>query len=122
MSVLSDHRSKEAFRDTGHFNVICIVTVAVISGVFVISYFLKKGFLNNETTMGLDKNIADRVNVTLDIADIATDYVRDLADGNKEKLELDAIDKVLNELNITVMEDEQRLIEIIDKEGLSFSK
>lgn len=111
--------------------IIAIILVAVAGGLFVIPYAKKKGWINKDTTEGMQQMllvthlVLDVMNVrglnknkasfALDIAELVVKYVDLHLDDNVDKraISLRIIDDLLAKNAVVPTDSERQLIEII---------
>jgi len=111
--------------------IIAIILVAVAGGLFVIPYAKKKGWINKDTTEGMQQAlivtqlVLDVINVrglnknkasfAIDIAELVVKYVDLHLDDNVDKraISLRIIDDLLAKNAVVPTDSERQLIEII---------
>ncbi|WP_063563077.1 hypothetical protein [Paenibacillus sp. O199] len=111
--------------------IIAIILVAVAGGLFVIPYAKKKGWINKDTTEGMQQMllvtrlVLDVMNVrglnknkatfAIDIAELVVKYVDEQMDDNVDKraISLRIIDDLLAKNAVVPTDSERQLIEII---------
>ncbi|MFS0855115.1 hypothetical protein [Paenibacillus taichungensis] len=120
--------------------IIAIILAAVAGGLFVIPYAQKKGWINKDTTEGMQQMllvtrlVLDVMNVrglnknkasfALDIAELVVKYVDEQMDDNVDKraISLRIIDDLLAKNAVVPTVSERQLIEIIIDAALKRSE
>ncbi|MGV2886781.1 hypothetical protein [Paenibacillus taichungensis] len=120
--------------------IIAIILAAVAGGLFVIPYAKKKGWINKDTTEGMQQMllvtrlVLDVMNVrglnknkasfALDIAELVVKYVDEQMDDNVDKraISLRIIDDLLAKNAVVPTDSERQLIEIIIDAALKRSE
>jgi hypothetical protein len=124
------------------FEIISIVVIVVLGLIIGVKYLIKQNIkvdeIVDEVEHGVDiiQTILDAVPIPegtkvgiskiLDLADKTSEFVHEYyesdlkQDGSKLKVAINAVNSVLDELDVQVNAQEQRLIEIVLSESLKF--
>ncbi|WP_339304653.1 hypothetical protein NST33_18775 [Paenibacillus sp. FSL L8-0435] len=119
--------------------VIAIILAAVVGGLFVIPFAMKKGWITKDKTEGMkqmllvtrlvldviktDKLDKTKATFALDIADRVVDYVNEHMDDNVDKraISLRIIDDLLAKNAVVPTVSERQLIEIVIDQAILHS-